>query len=181
MIDAASTLVDVAFAVCDALAGAGVTAVMSGGSAATFYAPDACQSDDVDFIITFGGGPAAVDALERLGYLRRGDYYEHPTSRFPLEFPSGPLMVGEDLIGAWATERRGSQVLHVLTATDSCRDRLAQFLFWNDFSALEQALAICRAQRAHVDLELVRAWCIRERQPEKHGLFVERLRRMGLT
>ena len=51
MITADSGLVEVAFAVCTALARAGVTAVLSGGGAATFYAPEAIQSYDLDFIL----------------------------------------------------------------------------------------------------------------------------------
>ncbi len=181
MIDASTTLVDVAFAVCSALDLVGVKAVMSGGSAATFHAPDACQSDDLDFVITFGGGPTAVDALANLGYTRHGDFYEHAESRFPLEFPPGPLMVGTEQLKTWLTDRRGAEILHVLTATDSCRDRLAQYLFWNDFSALDQAVAVCRAKRAEIDLAVVRSWCERERQLEKYGLFQERVRRLGIT
>lgn len=52
MITATSSLVDVAFAVGTALERAGITAVLTGGSAATFYAPDAYQSSDLDFLIT---------------------------------------------------------------------------------------------------------------------------------
>lgn len=35
-----------------ALTEAGVTAVLTGGSAATFYAPHAYQSGDLDFVVT---------------------------------------------------------------------------------------------------------------------------------
>lgn len=41
MISASSTLTDVAFAVCTALAEKGFVAVLTGGSAATYYAPEA--------------------------------------------------------------------------------------------------------------------------------------------
>ena len=74
--------------------------------------------------------------------------------------------------GAWV--RRGPEVLHVLSPTDACRDRLAGFLFWNDFSGLEQALAVFRAQRRRISLKVIREWCARERQSEKGELFVAR-------
>ena len=41
VINASSTLVEVAFEVCTALDASGYTAVLTGGSAATFYAPAA--------------------------------------------------------------------------------------------------------------------------------------------
>ena len=174
-LDAASTLVDVAFAVCTALERAGTTAVLTGGSAATYFAPDAYQSADIDFVVTFRAAGDADRALLDLGFARRGDYYEHASALFPLEFPPGPLMVGDDLITEWNTEARQEDLLHVLTPSDSCRDRLAAFLYWNDFSGLEQALAVCRAQPDKVDLALVRTWCERERALDKYRLFEQRL------
>lgn len=173
MITATSSLADVAFAVGTALDRVGITAVLSGGSAATFYAPDAYQSRDLDFVITLHGKGGQA-ALLGLGYRREADYYVHPDSPFPLEFPPGPLMVGDDHLTRWNTVRRdGDQVVHVLTPTDSCRDRLAAFLFWNDFSGLEQALAVCRA-RTDVDLDVVRDWCTRAGHAAKWELFARR-------
>lgn len=65
--------------------------------------------------------------------------------------------------------------LDLLSPTDSCRDRLAAFLFWNDFSGLEQALAVCRA-RDDVDLGRVRRWCRRTGHHKKWALLQARLR-----
>jgi hypothetical protein len=175
VIGASSTLTEVAYAVCTALDHARFTAVLTGGSAATFYAPEAYLSDDLDFVLALRG-TNGESVLKQLGYERRGDFYVHPSSRFSLEFPPGPLAIGDDLIRTWSTFRRRGEVLHVLTPTDSCRDRLASFLFWNDFRGLEQALYVYRAQRRKVDLESIRAWCTRERQPEKFELFEHRAR-----
>lgn len=147
---------------------------MTGGSAATFYAPEAYQSRDIDFVITFQG-ERGDETLEKLGYRKSGDHYEHADAPFPLEFPAGPLMIGEEIITRWNTVRRTGEILHVLSATDSVRDRLAAFLYWNDFSALEQALSVCSAQPAEIDLASIREWCARERQLEKYELFHSRV------
>jgi len=179
---ASSSLVDVAFAVCTALERSGITAVLTGGSAATYYAPDAYQSSDIDFVITFTGEASKGErALEGLGYRRRSDFYVHPAAAFPLEFPPGPLMIGSDVVRSWGTETRPAERLHVLTPTDCCRDRLAALLYWNDFSGLEQALSVCRAQWRRVDVAAIRDWCERERQREKFELFEKRLARLGLV
>jgi hypothetical protein len=175
-----STLTEVAFAVCTALDEAGIKAVLTGGSAATFYAPDAYQSLDLDFVITFHGGGDGAAALAALGYHEEDGTYIHRESPLPVEFPRGPLMIGDDYITRWATIERGGERLHVLSPTDSCRDRLAALLFWNDFSGLQQALAVFRAQQGEIDLALIRDWCARERQPEPFAIFEARLRYLGL-
>jgi hypothetical protein len=89
-ITAASSLEDVCFAVCTALQNAGSTAVLTGGSAATYYAPQAYQSQDADFIITFGNEFAGAGTVMRdLGYTEIGGIYQHDTNPFTVEFPSG--------------------------------------------------------------------------------------------
>jgi hypothetical protein len=52
MINEDSTLEDVCFEVCTALDGHSITAVLTGGSAATVYAPDVYTSYDADFVLT---------------------------------------------------------------------------------------------------------------------------------
>ncbi len=175
MISSESTLSDVAFAVCTALDRTGFVAVLTGGSAATYYAPDAYQSLDIDFVLTFQGKGGEA-ALRSLGFRRKADFYVHPQSRFPLEFPPGPLAIGDDLVTTWRTVRRDDEVLHVLTPFDSCRDRLASYLYWNDLSGLEQALHVHRAHAHDVDLERLRDWCRQERQLTKFELYEARLK-----
>lgn len=175
MIQRASSLADVAFAVCTALDRKGYQAVLTGGSAATYYAPEAYQSGDLDFVLTLRGADGEA-ALTALGFVKSADFYRHPRTHFLLEFPPGPLAVGEDMIRHWSTVRRGEELLHVLTPTDSCRDRLASYLFWNDFSGLEQALAVFRARSGEVDQGIIKDWCRREGHTEKFHLFSSRTR-----
>ncbi|MCP3136054.1 hypothetical protein [Pyxidicoccus xibeiensis] len=174
MIEPTTSLTDVAFAVCTALDRQGFHAVLTGGSAATYYAPEAYQSKDLDFVLTLRGTGGAA-ALATIGFAKKGDFYRHPRSPFPLEFPNGPLAVGDDLITNWSTVRRDDEVLYVLSPTDSCRDRLASYLFWNDFSGLEQALAVFHARANEVDLNVIKDWCRREGHSQKFGLFASRI------
>jgi hypothetical protein len=180
VIGPASTLANIAFEVCTALEQAGYRAVLTGGSAATYYAPDAYQSGDLDFVITLTP-PKLKDAkkgeraLASLGFQKKANAYRHPRTHFVLEFPKGPLGVGDELIHRWSTVRRRKQTLHVLSPTDSCRDRLASFLFWNDFSGLEQAIAVQQARADEVDLKIIEGWCKKEGHPQKFALFASRL------
>jgi hypothetical protein len=172
-----STLKHVAFVVCTALEEAGVTAVLTGGSAATVYAPHALQSLDLDFIVTFHAENAnADDALAAIGYRRGRQHYEHAENRLILEFPSGPLAVGGELIHEWDTMHERGLRLHIIKPTDSCRDRLAGFLFWRDRGSLEQAIAVASAQRRRVDLNRVRRWCAAEGHADDFEEFARGLK-----
>lgn len=69
-------------------------------------------------------------------------------------------MIGSEHIDRWATRRRGEELLHILSPTDCCKDRLAAFLHWSDRSGLQQALAVARAQRKSVEVEEIERWAI---------------------
>ena len=176
MIREKSTLREVAFEICTALEKIGVTAVLTGGSAATVYAPQAYQSRDLDFIVQFHKESARPgETLKKLGYSLRGQYYEHVSNSLTLDFPRGPLMIGSDYVQNWDTLRQGNRLLHILSPTDCCRDRLAGFLFWNDFSALGQALAVARIKKSQIKMKTIRSWCIHEDAQEKFEEFARRL------
>lgn len=162
-----ATLVDVAFAACTVLERAGETAVLCGGSAAAYYVPNRYDSLDLDFVVQIGAAPHIVDrALATLGYARTSTgYYRHERVRYTVEFPIGPLAIGREAVTAWRTERRNSELLHVLTPTDVVRDRFLHFWAWGDRTALDIALAVVRA-RDDVDLDAVRAWTRRERDAD---------------
>lgn len=156
-----STLREVAFIVCTELQRVGVTAVLTGGSAAAIWSVGTYQSHDCDCIISFHekGAPAEATLL-KLGYTESGGTYCHSDSPFTLEFPPGPLSVGDEILTEWNTLRDGDLLLHILTPTDSCRDRLAAFYHWKDYSSLSVAVAI--AGRNQIDLKRVRQWSKKE-------------------
>ena len=160
MIRADTSLIDGAFAVCTALDAAGMTAILCGGSAATFYAPDAYMSADADFVMTVDIPLAEVTPiLARLGFRREGRIFVHDLAcAWSVDFPPGPLAIGRDFITKWVTVRREREILHVVSALDAVRDRFMHYLAWNDYSGLTTAVAVARAQSRNVDLDALRAW-----------------------
>jgi len=169
-ITAKSSLQDVCFAVCTALDQVGTIAVLTGGSAATYYAPRAYQSEDADFIITFKSDPiAAAAAVRQLGYSSRGGTYKHASNPFTLEFPPGPLAIGDELITEYDTIRREDRMLHLLSRTDCTRDRLASFYFFDDRSALAAAIAV--ASTGKIDLRKIERCSIKEGQSYRFAEF----------
>lgn len=170
MIGAHSTLVDVAFEVCTELHGAGVTAVLVGGSATQFYAANRYQSNDADFVITVQAeGSNGAAAMERLGFLEKDQMYFHPGTTFTVEFPGGPISVGGEVVARWETVMREEQILHVVSRTDCIRDRLAAWYFWGDAGSLYVARDV--AESGPVDYEAIRAWSEREHESERFGEF----------
>lgn len=175
MITARSTLVDIAFEICTALDAHGVQCVLTGGSAATFYT-DGYRSHDIDFVITLGwGSPAAEQSLNRLGFTKKGQQYAHATSPFTVDFPPGPPAIGADILSTWETVRKGGLLLRVLSRTDSVRDRLAGFFYWDDRSNLQTAVLV--AKSGAVDYDLIREWSRREGASSKFEQFIRALER----
>ncbi|TAM61410.1 hypothetical protein EPN52_02770 [bacterium] len=163
MIDASSSLIDVAFAASTALDKANISAVLTGGSAATFYAPAEYQSGDADFVLSFyEDGPAVAPALAPLGFTLQEGSFRHPRTAYIVEFPRGPLKIGDDDVRTHATYRRGDEVLHILTSTDTIRDRLMNYFAWSDLSCLSAAVGVYKRQRGSADLNAIEAWVARE-------------------
>ncbi len=163
-------LEDLCFEICSALDAAGTRAVLTGGSAATFYAPEAYQSFDADFVIVFGNSSAAVKALVQLGFVEKNGIYSRESTEYTVEFPPGPLAVGSEYITDYSTYRRNkAEVLYVLHASDSVRDRLLWYYHYNDFSALAAAVGVARAHA--IDLTAIRDWSDREGASQKFENF----------
>jgi hypothetical protein len=175
VIDETTTLTDICFIVCTALDRSGIVAVLTGGSAATVYAPEAYQSRDADFVLTVRSDAAeqGSNILLHLGYEERGGTYIHAKSVFTVEFPRGPLAIGDDLITSWDTLAHDERVLHILSRTDCVRDRLAWYYYDRDISALFAAIAV--AKSGPYDVERVREWSVREGQRDGFEDFLIRV------
>ncbi len=170
-----ASLREVAAEVSAALLSAGVDAVLTGGACATLYTDGAYESFDLDFILRRPSNQRALDeALEALGFRREHDRYVRPGSPFFVEFPSGPLGIGRDLDIRPVPLRIGRARLVALSATDSCRDRLAAWYHWDDRQCLDAAVEIAR--RHSVNHRRIRAWSLSEGAREKHAEFLRALR-----
>ncbi len=183
MITNDSTLVDVCFAVANALEVHGILAVLTGGSAATVYAPRINTSYDADFVLEHDEPLAAiVDALLSIGFKRDGKsrIFVHPDIVFTIDFPRGPLAVGGDYVRETVVLASGDMRLRILSPTDCVRDRLAHFYHWNDFTGLNAAVAVAAANFDDVDMELVRSWSKREDNIEKFIEFERRTKNSRL-
>lgn len=171
-----STLAEIAGQVAGALGGANIAAVLTGGACATIYSEGAYQSHDLDFIIRGSASRKSLDeTMASVGFAREGDRYVHPSTPFFVEFPRGPLAIGDDVqITPVQLKLRGGSV-QALSPTDSCRDRLAAFYHWSDRHSLDVAVAI--AAKNSVNMAAVRRWSRSEGFEDRFEEFRQELRR----
>ncbi|HSM13054.1 MAG TPA: hypothetical protein VLA66_03235 [Thermoanaerobaculia bacterium] len=161
-----------AVAVGEALASHGIRAVLTGGACAGIYSRGLFSSQDVDFVLEGRVDLSHLDAvMASLGFAREGDRYVHPESTIWVEFPRGPLGVGTDLAIHPVPLRSAGRTTLALSATDSCRDRLAAFYHWSDRQSLAAAVEI--AHLNEVDLTRIRRWS----QAEGHAARCEEFER----
>jgi hypothetical protein len=164
---------EVAAAVCEALERAGIQVVLSGGSAVSIHSDNEYESYDLDFVCT-GLGRKVDPVMVELGFRRQGRHWTHAETKFWVEFPPGPVQIGEATVTRFAERRTPLGVLRILPPTECVMDRLVAYYHWNDSQCLDQALAVAR--RHEIDLPRIEAWSHGERAVEKFQIFRDRLR-----
>ena len=85
--------------VCETLAKAGITTTLTGGACVSIWSDGNYVSRDLDFIEE---GPVTrrqvKDALTKIGFTEKHRYFVHPETEFFVEFPTGPLTVGDERV-----------------------------------------------------------------------------------
>ena len=160
--------------VCQALAEAGIVVTLTGGTCVTIWSQGRYVSGDLDFVEEGPVPRRQVRAvMKRLGFREKDRYFTHPDTTLFVEFPAGPLMVGDERVAAPAERDTPAGRLRLLSPTDCVKDRLAAFFHWNDRQSLEQAVMVARAQP--IDLADVQRWSRAEGMEERFRAFERQL------
>ena len=173
-ITASTTIEELAALVSTTLEAAGISAVLSGGAVVSIYTNNEYESGDLDFISSASTVKIA-EALRSLGFERRGRMFSHARTALFVEFPAGPLAIGEELIRGdeVAVRRTPVGTIRLLTPTQCVMDRLAAYIHWNDRQSLDQAVMVASSQP--ISLPKLDAWARREKAGEKLAEFKKRL------
>lgn len=160
--------------ICQTLSDAGIDAVLSGGSCVSIWTDNLYSSNDMDMItMTLASQYQLSAVLESIGFkpVGRTRYFEHPDSAFALEFPSGPLMVGDEQIRDEQVHRLETTkgTLKLLSPTDCVKDRLAACYHWKDRQSWEQAVSV--AKRHPPDWASLALWHKNEGELEAFSRF----------
>ncbi len=152
----------------------GLQATLVGGAAVTIYSNNEYQSHDLDFISP-NDHKDLVEAMQELGFARQGKNFFHSQSPFSVEFPSGPLAIGNEIpVKAEGEISTKSGKIKILSPTQCVMDRLAWFFHYNDRQCLDQALAVAKNQR--INLSKIKKWSEGEGSLEKYALFLSKLK-----
>jgi hypothetical protein len=166
--------IELAAYVQDSLQEEGIKVVLSGGSAVSFYSGDKYVSKDLDLINTHFAKRSKIKlVMEKLGFQEQGRYFVTPETQFFVEFPDGPLSVGEEPVKQVSEFELATGTLRVISPTDCVKDRLCAFYFWNDQQGLAQAVLVVKNQ--NVDLKEVKRWSRTEGKEQEYEIFKSKL------
>ena len=169
---ASMSLIELGSHICTALAKANIDVVLSGGSCVQIYSDGAYTSYDLDMINRYNDPFKKIKlVMESLGFQEEGKYFTHPNTHYFIEFPPGPLGVGDATVSSIQEITTSYGVLKLLSAQDCIKDRLAAYYHWNDAQSLTQALQVAR--KHPIDLDELEAWSRKEKSLHKFEHFRE--------
>ena len=155
------TIGELAAYIAEHLRSKGIETVLVGGACISIYSANEYSSFDLDFIINGSSTRKTVRAaLIEINFTEENRYFINPQTPFFVEFPSGPLAIGDEPPSEISTLRFSTGSLRLLSPTDCVKDRLAAFYYWKDQQSLEQAILIARDH--NIDFEEVRRWSVTE-------------------
>jgi hypothetical protein len=123
----------------------------------TIYSKNKYVSMDIDLVNNlFASRREIREAMRGLGFEESGRHFVHPDTDLFVEFPAGPLSVGEEPVKEVREIRLDTGILKIISPTDCVKDRLAAYYHWNDGQSLEQAVLV--ANSVDIDLNEVERW-----------------------
>jgi len=171
------TMGELAAFVCSHLQKNGIDVVLSGGGCVSIYSEGRYVSYDLDFVENISSGRRKLKkVLAAIGFEEETKYFTHPETQYLLEFPAGPLAIGDEAPQKIVVLSFETGKLLALSPTDCVKDRLAAYFHWNDQQCLEQALLVAYA--SDIDIDEIERWSLKEGYEKKflyfHDLLKER-------
>ncbi len=173
-ITAKSTRLELAAIITQALEKSGIQAVLVGGAVVSIYTENEYESKDLDFI-SLSDHKKITKVMEELGFEREGKNFFHPLTELSVEFPSGPIGIGDRVpIKPEGKVKVGKIYVTLLSPTQSVMDRLAWFYFNNDRQCLDQAVLV--AIKQSIKINEVKEWSREEKMENKFEIFLRTLK-----
>lgn len=153
-----------------------IDTVLVGGAVVSIYTEGAYESGDLDLILTNYFVKNLAQSMDEIGFKKRGRHYVHPEcSHLFVEFPKGPLEIGNDFNIVPEEVAVDGKKIKILSPTDCVKDRLATYIHFKDRVGIEQALLV--AKKHPVNFDKVRIWCEKEGATAIFEEFIETLKR----
>lgn len=153
-----------------------INVVLSGGSCVSIYSAEKYISMDLDFVNAGFAKRADIrETMEFLGFSEESRHFRHPDTKLLVEFPPGPLGVGEEPVKQIDEITTETGVVRIVSPTDCVKDRLAWYYHNNDKECLEQAVLVTASN--HVDIKEIERWSVAEGKREAFAGIKNRLTR----
>jgi hypothetical protein len=135
----------------------GITVILSGGAAVAIYTVNKYVSADIDLVNVYNvERNKIVAAMKDIGFSEKHRYFIHPGTVHIVEFPPGPLSVGDEPVKNVNNIKFSTGILKVISATDCVKDRLAAYYFWKDQQSLTQAILV--AKQSRIKITEIKTW-----------------------
>jgi hypothetical protein len=168
------TQAEVAAYVQNQLSKKGITVILSGGAAVAIYSSNQYVSKDIDLVdVQFANSKKIKLAMEEIGFREAGRSFEYPDTQFFVEFPPGPLSVGDEPVKEVNEIPYETGILKLISPTDCVKDRLAWYYYTGDLQCLSQAELV--AQNNIIDLPEIKRWSEAERKGKEFELIRDQL------
>jgi hypothetical protein len=156
----------------------GISTALTGGAVVSIYTENKYMSLDADFISPTDH-KTITKAMQDLGFTNHGKDFKHKDTAFFVEFPSGPLTIGDQPVKAEAELELNGHKLRLLSPTQSVMDRLSAYFYWNDLQCLDQATWV--AEKHPLNISKIREWAKCEGEEDKFKIFLDNLKNKGIS
>ena len=160
--------------ICSKLMEKGLEVVLSGGSCVAIYSNEKYVSQDLDLVNRYESNRKSIEGvMTSLGFQKQSTLarlYFHQDTEFYVEFPTGPLAIGEERINKIHNIKTDVGVLNILTPTDCIKDRLVYYFHNNEKQGLKLASLVATSGH-EIDFDDLRRWAKDENCAEKFQDF----------
>lgn len=154
----------------------GISCVLVGGACVSIYTDEKHASHDLDFISAHSH-EAIANALSEIGFKREGRYFTHPDSELYVEFPTGPVAIGNQTpVKPEGQLEVKNTTVTMLSPTQCVMDRLSAWFHWDDRRSLIHALWVC--EKHPINLEKIKRWAEKEKASAKFEEFIEQYKKL---
>ncbi len=114
--------------------------------------------------------------MKEIGFMKKGKNYIHPKcDHLFVEFPSGPLGIGEDYDIKEVEQIFEGTKIKILSLTDCIKDRLASYIHWSAEECFDQAILVGKAHKFNASA--VKRWCDGEGASEVFKDFLKQVKK----